>query len=81
MPPQPAAAVLLRLANFSGGRRCALEKIGALRQLHLAVSAAGSARLSCPLWGALNQKLLLLTVGWGELFRSINQKVSLGFVD
>ena len=51
VPLRPAAAVLLRLANFPCGRRCALAKIGALRQLRLAASAAGSARLSCPLSG------------------------------
>ena len=51
VPLPPAAAVLLRLANFPCGRRCALVKIGALRQLRLAASAAGSARLSCPLLG------------------------------
>ena len=49
--PGPAGPILLRLANFPGGRRCALVKIGALRQLRLAASAAGSARLSCPLSG------------------------------
>ena len=35
-PPCRCAAVLLRLAGFCGGRRCALEKIGAL--LRVAVS-------------------------------------------
>ena len=49
--PGPAGPILLRLANFPGGRRCALVKIGALRQLRLAASAAGSARLSCPIRG------------------------------
>ena len=47
-PPCRCAAVLLRLAGFCGAPRRALAKIGALRQLRLAVSAAGSARLSCP---------------------------------
>ena len=65
MPLRPAAAVLLRLANFPGGRRCALVKIGALRQLRLAASAAGSARLSCPHTGALNRGLLLLGLRCG----------------
>ena len=41
MPLRPAAAVLLRLANF------ALVKIGALRQTQLPVSSAGRGRCVC----------------------------------
>ena len=41
-------AVLLRLANFPGGRQCALVKIGALRQAHLAASSAGRASVCLP---------------------------------
>ena len=39
--------LLLRLADFCGAPRRALAKTGALRQLRLAASAAGSAWLSC----------------------------------
>ena len=41
-------AVLLRLANFPSGRRCALVKIGALRQTQLPVSSTGRGRCVCP---------------------------------
>ena len=41
-------ALLLRLANFPGGRQCALVKIGALRQAHLAASSAGRASVCLP---------------------------------
>ena len=40
-------AVLLRLANFPGGRQCALVKIGALRQAQLPVSSTGRGRCVC----------------------------------
>ena len=39
---------LLRLANFPGGRRSALVKIGALRQRRLPVSSTGRGRRRCP---------------------------------
>ena len=59
-PPCRCAAVLLRLADFCGAGRRPLAKTGALRQLHLAVSAAGSARLSCPPSGGISSGLLHL---------------------
>ena len=41
-------AFLLRLANFPGGRRSALVKIGALRQRRLPISSTGRGRRRCP---------------------------------
>ena len=43
-PCKKQTAFLLRLANFPCGTQSALEKIEALRQARLAVSAAGSGR-------------------------------------
>ena len=47
-PCKKQTAFLLRLANFPCGTQSALEKIGALRQARLAVSAAGSASACLP---------------------------------
>ena len=47
-PPAAAGIVLLCLADFCGALRRALAKTGALRQAHLAVSAAGSASVCLP---------------------------------
>ena len=47
-PCKKQTAFLLRLANFPGGRRSALVKIGALRQRRLPVSSTGRGRRRCP---------------------------------
>ena len=47
-------AFLLRLANFPGGRRSALVKIGALRQRRLPVSSTGRGRRRCPCSASLH---------------------------
>ena len=47
-------AFLLRLANFPGGRRSALVKIGALRQRRLPISSTGRGRRRCPCSASLH---------------------------